>query len=161
MLQRNVDQVNAMPSTNHTAYMRAVLESRAIASAQVKIRKANVRRAYFLGVRKNMGKLIHRRKTAFDAAVWTKVSPLWFFVLSSIAFAVCLPIIAVIYAEVRLADAAASAERIDAPSLHRAEERKTDFSRPELLTDFDPDQGIALKLSATVPLYFPQPKDFP
>ena len=71
-----------MPSTNPTAYMPAVLESRAIASAQAKDRRSKVRRAHFTNVFKNLVKLINRRKKAFDAAVWAKVSPLGFLLLA-------------------------------------------------------------------------------
>jgi hypothetical protein len=77
----------------------------------------------------------------------------------------CLLVLSVVIAPFRaLAVARYIAMKVDAAKVlarHRSDEHKDQSPRPEPLAEYDPDQGIVLKLSASVPLYLPQPKDLP
>ncbi|UUZ66302.1 hypothetical protein LP417_35400 (plasmid) [Polaromonas sp. P1-6] len=123
-------------------------------------RKCAVRRAYFAGVSRNVRALASRRKRAIAKAFSQLISPFWFGVICCLIVVLTLTTIAEFHQKTEQKRIDAEAAQATA-ALRRAKEEQARISGPELLTDFNPDEGIVLKLSKTSTQPDPQEKELP
>lgn len=135
-------------------------ESRAVADLYLLSRKSVVRRAYFAGLERNTRTKLRLVGQGVKKALLRMLPKSWplFFQCQIVLFS----FIAVLSSQYLANQKIAQAEALQASTVvQKAEEEPANVSGPESLAEFDPDEGIVLKLSKTLPQPTPQEKELP